>query len=198
MPHILPLVPGCPTPVAEITLRGVLADFCAYAPLVQQVLDPIDVVAGQALYDVDLLYGIKMTVVLEAYYQNQRMQVIRRDDDAREGGTAPFALRQGADDSFTLYPTPQADEPGAIILRVATRPTHQATHVDDVLLREYGYEIGCGVAARLMLMPGQLYSQLDLAPTYQTIYVLARTNARIRAESGFGMSGNSVRPRRFI
>jgi hypothetical protein len=49
-----------------------------------------------------------------------------------------------------------------------------------------------------MLMPGQLYSRPELAPTYQTIYVMARTNARIRAEAGFGMGSNRVRPRTFM
>jgi hypothetical protein len=198
MPYILPLVPGCPAPLAEMTLRGVAIDFCTYAPVAQQVLDPVDVYAGQAQYDIDVPYGANVTLILEAYYDGQRMQVIRQDDDVREGGTAPFALRQAADNTFTLYPTPTVDQDGVIVLRVATRPTMLAATLDDVLLADYAYEIGSGAVARLMLMPNQLFSNPQLAPTYQTIYVVGRTNARIRAEAGFGMSGNRVRPRSFM
>jgi hypothetical protein len=198
MPYILPLVPGCPAPLAEMTLRGAAIDFCTYAPVVQQVLDPLDLYAGQAQYDIDVPYGVNVTVILEAYYDGRRMQVLRQDDDVREGGFAPFALRQAADNTFTVYPTPLIDESAVIILRVATRPTMLASSLDDVLLADYAYEIGAGAAARLMLMPNQLFSNPQLAPTYQTIYVLSRTNARIRAESGFGLSGNRARPRRFM
>jgi hypothetical protein len=198
MPHVLPLVPGCPEPLAEMTLRGVLIDFCTFAPVAQEVLDPIDVIAGQPQYDIDLLYGVNATVILEAYFQGQRMQVIHNDDDERGREAAPFVLRQAADNTFTLYPTPTETLPGAITLRVATRPSPMASQISDVLLADYGYEIGCGTAARLMLIPNQPFSNPALAPTYQAIYVAARTNARIRAESSFGMAQIRVRPRPFI
>lgn len=197
MPYVLPLVPGCSMPLAEMTLRGVALDFCFHAPVAQQVLDPIDVVAGQAQYDIDLPFGTNVTLILEAYYQGQPMQVIRRDDDERDRLAAPYALRQAADNTFTLYPTPTESVAGAVVPRVATRPTHLASTLDDVLLADYGYEIGCGTVARLMLMPGQTFFNLQLAPTYQAIYIAARTNARIRAEAGFGMAANRVRPRPF-
>jgi hypothetical protein len=198
LPHLLPLVPGCPQPLAELTLRGVLLDFCTVAPVVQQVLDPLDVVAGQAQYDIDLLYGVNVSQVLEAYYQNAPVSVIRRDDDQRQPGSAPYALRQAADNSFTLVPTPTTDAPAALVLRVATRPSRLATSVDDLLLNDYGYEIGCGAAARLQLTPGQPFTNPQLAVINQTIYNVARTNARIRAEASYGRSANRVQPRRFI
>lgn len=195
-PFVAPLVPGCPAPLQEMTVRAVCMDFCSFAPVVQQVLDPIDVNAGQAQYDIDLLYGSNVTTILEAYWQGRRMQVIRRDDDLRESG-APFALRQAADNTFLLLPTPTHDVPGAIVLRVATRPSSMATSVDDILLADYGYEIGCGAAARLMLMPGQAYTNPQAGAAYQAIYTVARTNARIRAEASFGQASNRVRPRPF-
>jgi hypothetical protein len=197
MPYVLPLVPGCPQPLAELTLRGVAQDFCTYAPVAQQELDPVDLIAGQAQYDLDLVFGVNVTVILEARYEGQRMQVLRNTDDVRDGWEAPLALRQAADNTFTVYPTPTQDYPGALVLRVATRPAASTSTLDPVLLDDYGYEIGCGTAARLMLMPGQLFSNPQLAPTYQAIYIAARTNARIRAEAGFGLSSNRVRPRPF-
>jgi hypothetical protein len=198
MPYLAPLVPGCPAPLADMMLRQTLIDFCTYAPIAQVLLDPIDVFAGQAQYDIDLLYGVNVTMILEAYYEGQRMQVIRSDDDQRDAGMAPFALRQAADNTFTLYPVPADDAEGAIVLRVATKPNNLATTVDDVLLADYGYEIGCGAAARLMLMPGQLFTNPQAAPTFQAIYIVARTNARIQAEAGFGISTHRVRPRAFF
>lgn len=196
--HLLPLVPGCPTPLAEAIVRAVAIDFCTYAPVVQERLDPVDLVAGQAQYDIDLPYGVNVTLVIEATYHGREMQVLRGRDDQRERLTAPYALRQAADNTILLLPTPTQDEPGALHLCVATRPAGMASTVDDLLLLDYGYEIGCGAAARLFFMPGQSYSNPQLAPAYQTIYTMARTTARIRAEAGFGNGGMRVRPRAFI
>jgi hypothetical protein len=198
LPHLLPLVPGCPQPLAETTLRGVLLDFCSFAPVVQELLEPIDVVAGQAEYDIDLLYGVNVTQVLEAYYLNAPVAVIRREDDQRAPGSAPYALRQAAGNTFTLLPTPGTDAAAALVLRVATRPSHLAGSVDDLLLHDYGYELGCGAAARLQLIPGQPFSDPQLAVINQGIYTAARTNARIRADASFGRSSNRVQPRQFI
>lgn len=207
MPHVLPLVPGCPAPLAELTLRAVAIDFCSHAPVVQEVLDPIDVIAGQQQYDIDLPYGSNVTLILEAFYLGQRMGVFKTGDEAMpdsrpawltlHAGPALYALRQAADNTFTLDRVPTDTVPGAIVLRVATRPAPMAGVLDDVLLADYGYEIGAGTAARLMLMPGQLFSNPALAPTYQAIYVAARTEARIRADKSFGMAATRVRPRPF-
>lgn len=207
MPHVLPLVPGCPAPLAELTLRAVAIDFCFHAPVVQELLDPIDMIAGQTEYDIDLPYGSNVTLILEAFYLGQRMGMFKTGDEplpdsspgwlVQHAGPAPYALRQAAGNTFSLDRVPAESVAEAIVLRVATRPVPTAGVLDDVLRDDYAYEIGAGTAARLMLMPGQLFSNPKLAPTYQAIYLAARTEARIRAERSFGMAATRVRPRPF-
>lgn len=205
MPFILPLVPGCPAPLAELTLRTVAIDFCTYAAVVQTVLDPIDVIADQFEYDLDVPFGTNVTLILNALYHGIPMAFAKTGDEPRFSGQllpshtgTSYAITQATDNTFQLNLVPPADDAGAIVLRVATRPTRSATHLDDVLLADYGYEIGAGTAARLMLMPGQLFSNPQLAAAYQAIYLAARTDARIRADKSFGRATTGVRPRQFI
>lgn len=199
MPFILPLAPGCPAPLAELTLRDVATDFCSFAPIAQEVLDPIDIKAGEIEYDLDLPFGTDVTLILEAHFNGLPMGFFKRGDSMyrdHRACNAPYRLMQGADNLLWLDQVPTQDAPGAIVLAVATRPNRRATSVADVLL-DYAYEIGAGTCARLMLMPGQLFSNPALAATYQAIYLAARTEARIRAEKSFGMATTGVRPRPF-
>ena len=210
MPYILPLVSGCPQPLAEQTLRQVAIEFCMHAPIVQETLDPIDVNVGQLEYDIDTAFGTNVTIVLQALYNGLRMGAFRLGDaahiDARYSDSgfydaqaiaAPYRYRQSAGNSFTLDRMPTLAAPGAIVMVVATRPTYNANSLADVLLQDYGYEIGAGTAARLMLMPNQLFSAPQLAASYQSIYMQGRTNSRIRADASFGRASTRVQPRPF-
>lgn len=198
MPLILPYAQGCPAPMAELQLRLVCIDFCSHAPVVQVVLDPIDVIAGQAEYDIDTPFGTNVAFILDARYHGQGMAMAKTGDaDYLPDLRAPYALYQCASNSFSLDRAAVQDDPGAIVLRVSTRPTRLANTFDDVLLNDYSDAIGAGVVARLMMMPGQTFSNAALAGSYQAMYITARTDARIRADKSFGQATTGVRPRAF-
>lgn len=185
--YVMVYVPACPLMFVEQQLRDVCRDFCAHAAIVQVEIDPIDVVAGQSDYDIDVPFGTDVTMILSATYQGATL--------AERGQYRGLTL--GEANSFTLDQAPAASAPGAIAMRVATKPSRSANTVADILLNDYGYEIGQGAVGRLLMIPGQPWSAPASAAAYTATYQHARTNARIAADASFGAATARVRPRRF-
>ena len=201
MEHVLPYVAGCSYPLAELHIRNVCVDFCTHAPVVQVRLDPIDVEEGRTEYDLDTPSGTVTTLILQAAYNERPLAIYKTGDIAdslTERPGEPLAIKQAAENLFTLDSVPQVDAPQAIRVLVATKPTRTASSVADVLLNDYAHDIAQGVVGRLMLIPGHEFSNPAIAPLYEMKYRAARTAARIRAEASFGATGDRVRPRRFI
>jgi len=207
LPYVLPFVDGCSEPMAEQHIRDICIDFCAHSGVVQFSVDPIDVVQGQVDYDIDTPIGTVTHLIHEAWFQWRPLGVFKTGDIANRpelyfpqpgsaGGT-PVAIKQGPDNTFKLDIAPAESIPGAIVLLVSTKPTRKAATVDDLLLSDYAYEIGQGVAARLMRIPKKEFSDPASSMACEQIYQLARATARIRAEQSFGRTTSRVRPRRF-
>lgn len=201
LPHVLPYVPGCSNPLAEQHLRDICIDFCTHAPIVQELLDPINARAGVAEYDIDTRSGTQVTLILEASYLGLRLGALHSEALSRTTGAipsgTPSAYMQAASSTLTLNAAPPHDAAQAIRLLVATRPKRTASNVDDVLLNDYGYQIGQGAVGRLLMIPGHPFSDPRNAFAYTANYSTARTEARIRAERSFGQTGLRVRPRPF-
>lgn len=202
LPEVLPYVPGCSVPLAIKQLRAICIDFCSVAPIAQAIIDPIDLVAGEPEYDIDAPNGTDITLILSARLQGRKLDVFRLQDAdftaARTTMGTPNGLKQGPSNTLMLDISPSYDMPKALSLAVATKPKRNATIVADVLFSDYAYEIGQGTIGRLLLTPNQPFSAPGNAFAYTAIYERARTNARIRADEGFGQSSTRVRPRRFI
>ena len=199
MPHVLPYVPGCSSPLAELHLRAICADFCNHAPIVVVTADPIDAEANSAQYDIDLPNTVNVALILEASFAGRRLEcasALPLVADVRIG--TPSRYLQGAGNTITLDYAPSVDVPRALMVQVSTRPARNARTVADILLDEYGHDIGIGTAARLLAIPGQPFSNVDLATAFDRAYITARTEARIRGEAGFGRAAMTVRPRAFV
>ncbi|MET3135215.1 hypothetical protein AAKU55_005523 [Oxalobacteraceae bacterium GrIS 1.11] len=201
LPHVLPYVRGCSFPLAELHVRNVCIDFCANAPIVQANIDPFDALAGCAEYDIDTPYGTETTLILGAWFEGRHLAILKtgdRDSSGFESATgAPTGLQQAAGNTFRLDIAPAVNSVKAITMRVATKPTRNAGAVADVLLNDYAYEIGQGVVARLMKIPGFHFSDPGNAGAYEAVYLLARNSARIRAMQSFGTAPTRIKPRRF-
>lgn len=200
-PQVMPFVHGCSYPLAEMHIREVCRDFCSFAPIVQETLEPLDALAGQREYDIDLEGDAETSFILRAWYQGQPLAILKTGDRNDSGYQAangtPTGLQQMPGNRFLLDIAPAQHAPGAITMLVSTKPTTKARSVADVLLNDYAYEIGQGVVGRLLKIPGFLFSNPRDSGGYTATYLVARTDARIRAEASFGTASTRVRPRRF-
>ncbi len=197
MPFVLPSLPACSQPLAELHLRDVLRDFCEFTHILQETLEPMDAVAGQAEYPLDLPAGCDLCLIQQVWWQNRPLAIVRSVQPWGGMSGTPDAIAQGPDNACVLNRTPANDLQQAIRLRVSLKPARNANRIPDVLLRDYGYIIGQGAIYRLLQIPGPGGSP-SAAITAGNAYLLARTDARIRAERGLGTSAITVQPRRFI
>lgn len=194
MPFIMPSVPGCSITLAELHLRRILIDFCSHAPIVQVAIDPISIVAGQNLYDIETPSGTDVSLILGMLLDGLPVPAFKTGDRYQNNGQAYL---QSADNTFSLNITPPAAIADAITMLVSTKPSKSATVFADVLADDYAYEIGQGVIGRLLLMPGQPFTSPNTAFAHTNIYMSERTAARIMSEQSFGTASSRVRYRRF-
>lgn len=201
LPYVLPYLPGCSVPLAEMTIRQICIDFCNHSQVVQVQLDPMDVIKGQTVYDIETPNASETVFIRQAFFRGGLMPLINGIDAICFPSTTPpgipTALQQKANNAFELDRPPDSDFPQSVLLLVSTRPTRGANLVADVLLNDYAYGIGQGVIGRLALMPGQAFSNPSMAAVVNEAYIRCRTDARIRAEKGFNNAPSRVQARLF-
>ncbi len=208
-PYVLPYVVGCPEPLMEQHVRDTCIDFCSRTSIIQLALDPIDALQGQIECDLDTPNGTITHLILEAWYEGRPLGQFKSGDTSSTaeafnllfagadvyGGT-PKSVQLTPTNTFMFDVAPFADSIAGVTMKVALKPTRTTTTVDDLLFNDYADTIGQGTVSRLMRLPGQTFSSRDWT-AYESMYQVARTNARIRASKSFGRAGMFMRPRRF-
>lgn len=205
LPYVLVSVPGCSMPLAEQHIRDTCIDFCSISSVAQHRCDAIDLLPGQIEYDLDTPNGLVAHLILKAWINGQQCSAMTLDDpDVTSQQAAETANSRGMPSRFLLLPTnairlnlaPDVAMPQAFRAIVSLKPSRKSANVPDILLTDYADAIANGAIARLMRLPGQLFSNPNWQ-AYQQLYVASRTNARIRAEQGFSVTGAKILPRRF-
>lgn len=88
-----------------------------------------------------------------------------------------YTTREGSEYYLNLYPTPDAVVPVKVL--AAVRPMRSATSLDDDLYHRWFDAIVYGAASRLMAIPGQSFSDPQLAVMYTARAISAANKARI-------------------
>lgn len=172
LPRLLPLVPGCPEPLAVQALLDAAIEFCDETCVVVSVTTPSAIQAGVSGYTVTLPQQAELTRVSRVWCGKRKLnlaQGVKVDTPlvytnpigefyAPEG--APTTATISSTGVVTLYPTPDAATAAKelLSLRIATRPTRSATQVDDRLGSAWAEAIVAGAAYRLTGMQAVAFS----------------------------------------
>ena len=182
LPEIRPWAPGVPDPTAFKSLRGAAIEFCertrlwkyesttavlAANPATSNISTPTD----SAVHDIEV----------SLFDGNELDPKATRDLDAilpgwRTGGIGtsnPQYVTQIAQDTLTLVPAPYAD--GTLYLCLRLKPSQTALTLPD-FMANYAECLGWGALGRLLTVPGQSYSNPELA-TYYTQRFLTKLDA---------------------
>lgn len=212
-PYVQPLVPGCPEPLMVQALRNAAISFCSRTDLIQRIFTP-DVVAGQNAFAIDVPNDMQIGRVLAMSYKNHRLLPSTPDDtysalairgtaigDAQPHTGSPRVYFQTTPDSGTFYVYPIPDAPAAlaagITLRVSFVPDQDAETVDDTLFTSYCEGIANGALGRLLLMPGQTFSNANASKVFHDKFESAVTIARRDKEMGYTSGSQRIAPRPF-
>ena len=191
----------------EQKLLDAAIEFCDLTSIVGANVEPIRVREGQAEYDIEVSEGTTTSTLLDVWYGDTPITKV-----GPEWFTLPSALNDAvgsqpavtgtprfagvvAPDVVRLYPIPDKTEPRMLTMRVATRPSRNATYVDDVLFENWSEAIVWGAAERLHGLPNQPYTNQLRETTAHAIFRGWVNRARIEAVKGRVRSSATVRMR---
>lgn len=202
LPEVYLDAPGVPEPVALNALRNALRELCVVSRAWSTELDPIAIVSGQVLYDLDCPYGSEATAIISATQGTTALAVTtihdlnRTDSGWRDRtGEALWAVIFDPG-NVRVYPTPSADQDDPLLVRVSLRPTLDASACDDLMGR-YSEYLVAGALARLKTIPNKPWSDREAVGVHQAQFRYGINRAASDVFKGFSGESLTVTPRRF-
>ncbi len=196
-PLIIPEVIGVTDPLVDLHLREVARDFCSRTSAWRMPFDDINLIAGQATYDLDtseadseVVRVTKITVNGELLWDesedaphSRRSHSVAHDHPKYLRTEPPFSLSPDLKE-ITLM----ADEvPTAVVtMKIvgAMKPTSTAATLPDFLRDQYSEVIRFGTMARLMAMGNKEWTDRPLAAAYESKWNQALGFAAYQAQVG--------------
>jgi hypothetical protein len=158
--YLLPWVPGCPTPMADLHLRLAARTFCEGTLCWRDWLDDVTTNGTDVLYDFETDTTQDVVQLLHANLDGCSIRVIRQEDVPGDWRTntcidrSIFAVSNT--EQFAVVPLQAA---GLIVqTEVALMPSLTASGVEDHVFKSYVQEIAMGAAASLHALPKKPYS----------------------------------------
>lgn len=197
LPNVRPWAPGVPDSTAYSALRGAAVEFCertklwkyentvpvlATASATSAITTPTD----SAVLDIEvaLFNGEEIdpatSVDLDAYMPGWRTGGI--------GTGQPQYITQIQQNTLTLVPQTYVD--GSLYLCLRLKPSQSAQTLPD-FMADYAECLGWGALGRLLTVPGQSYSNPDLATFYTTRFI-----TKLDSLSTKGSKGQQNAPKR--
>ncbi|MET3134957.1 hypothetical protein AAKU55_005260 [Oxalobacteraceae bacterium GrIS 1.11] len=204
IPHILPSVLACPDFSIRSAIIEAAIEFCGDAGAWTETLDPIHMSAGTHSYELDVPKDARALVVKNVWARNGALVAKTMDDiaalmpDWQSAQGTPAYYNQQDWDELRVYPTPgDGDAGGTLSVRASLAPTRGASTLPNFLVERHFQTIVAGALARLMLVPGQGWSNPQLAAYFKNEFRLACANAKVELFHDRVACNLRVAPRRF-
>jgi hypothetical protein len=207
---VLPWVPGCPPALAARAVHAAAAELCAKALVQRQDLAAVDVLAGQAEYDLNPPAGTVVAMVLGVRLDGSPLaaaseETLERMCPSWQGLTAERATHYllGSASRLVLVPVPDRDTAQALVVRAALSPLPPgrdgdgAADIAQALLDQWADAVAAGARSRLLLMPGKEWSSAELGAVDDRRFRLGLQRARNALAKGRTRVSLSARPRTF-
>lgn len=199
-PRLLPLVPGCPEPLAQQALVDAAIAFCEDSQAIRSDLDTLYVVAGVSEYELEPPTSQSVTTVLDVTIDGARLKSLYFDESAGLPATTGkpthfYTTRNTGNLVLHFFPAPDARYKANVT--VATRPTRTSTTLEEDLTDLWADAVVSGAVARIASIPGQPFTSIEMASAMGSMSVAASRNARRSASSGQIRGSMAVKGRPF-
>jgi len=194
LPSVRPFAPGVPDPTAYANIRLAAIEFCERTRLwkweddydvtasdCEQILTP----AGSVLHDIEVVLFDGRELHPKATRDLDRLRPGWRTGDVGSG--LPEFVTQIEQNTIRIVP--QMD--GHLYMCLRLKPSQDTRDLPDFLADEYREVIGWGALSRLLVIPGQSYSNPDMAVFYAN-----RFNAKLDSLVTKGSKGQQNAPKR--
>lgn len=196
-PDVLAEVLGAPEFIVDNALRNAAITFCERTHIWTQMLDPIDSVANQMEYDLDVPTRTNLVEIQAVWYSGRRIDPksprfleTTYADWTAETGTPAF-YTQETPEVLLLVPMPTESLSESIKVRASLKPSSTATGVEDWIFARHRLDIAAGCKAALMTMTDQVWFSPDRSNHYRALFEAAIEKTTKSAANGL----TAARPR---
>lgn len=198
---VLPSLAADPSdPVTEHAIKRAVIEFCAGSWVWKHLPDPMDVTAGEAVYDLEPLPGTDVAMVMNVALDGYKLdpQAVDWLDSNNPGWrtttSAPKWFTQVDTEQLMLAPVPDATVAGGLTATLALQPNQSSTGFPAWIANQHMYALADGAIARLMLMPGKPWTDLQNGQDHRVKFEAAMANARANAVFGLGRASLRTAP----
>lgn len=198
--EVLPSLLADPSdPVTENAIKRSVIELCQSAWIWKHLAEPVDVVAGEAVYDMEVPTGASVTKVLSVELMGERLEPqsidwLNRVAPAwRSTQGLPVWYTQTHAQQVMLAPLPQGDMPAGLTATLALMPSQMATTFPQWIADQYLYVLADGALAKLMLMPGRPWTDMAGGADRRMRFEAGVANARAAAVTDLGRVPMRVR-----
>lgn len=182
---VLPSLVADPSdPVTERAIRRAAIEFCAGSWVWQHLMDPIDLVAGEATYDLEAPTGADVSAVMHVEcngqpLENKSLEWLNREYPSwRLDRETPRWFTQVIPDQVILAKVPDVSVTGGLYMTLAIEPAQTSTSFPKWIANQFLYALVDGALSTLMLMPEKPWTDLKNGAARLDNFNAAINNAR--------------------
>lgn len=197
--EVLPALAADPSdPVTENAIKRAVIEFCSSSWIWKYLPDPMDVVAGEAYYDLEPLSGTDITTMMDVLHNNVPItpktttQLDNEIPGWRTTKLTPKYYTQVDTEQLILAPVPADNVASGLTMTLVLQPSQTATGFPKWIFNQYIYALADGAISKLMLMPGKPWSDAATGLDRRARFENAIANARNNSVSALGRAAGRV------
>lgn len=193
LPEVLTKLPADPSdPVTENAIKRAVIEFCAKSWVWRYLPDPLDLIAGEAVYDLEPPQGAVVANVLKVMVDGEPLE--NRSIEWLDENVKNWRKDTGFPRFFTAVDTaqvilavvPSVNIASGISMTLAVNPDDRSSDFPSWIATKYLDEIVAGAVSRLMLIPKKDWSDANLGADYRKQFHTGISTARESVISSFG------------
>jgi hypothetical protein len=193
-------LPSCPQMIAIDAIRQAARDFCERTFAWTHMQDAMTVYANEPEYELEPPDNAEAVRVLEAWLSGAPIRVrsvdelnrIYRTNSWNTATGSPRHLVNLSRHTARLVPIPEERVVAGLVLRIAVKPTTDATEICDEIFDEFRDAIAAGARAILQLMPAQPFSSPKQGAIDRAMFESAVADELIQFWRGYGVNGQTA------
>lgn len=170
--------------VVENAIKNASIELCRSSWLWREYAAAITVTAGDPRIDIELPASADLVAVLTVTLDGLLLDA--ESGDRLDVMYPRWATDTGAPKRYTqtdmsaliLSPVPDATYPDSLVIYYALSPTRIATGLPDWIANDYWEDIVSGALARLMMMPGRAWTNMEAGNYHRNLFDSAIAQAK--------------------
>lgn len=200
LPEVMPLVTGCPEPLAITAIRNASIDFCCKTLWWQEDHGPVAMGVQPVAYEFVLPAGVDLAQIMSARLVDRGyplaitgiQELDNRIWNWRATTGEPRAIYQDHPGAVCVYPKPAGTDIYQVMFRLAFCPARDAFEVTEDLYDSYLTDIASGALSYLLAMENQPWANPGMAASHGSAFRSALVAGATETAKSYGRQNQHV------